>query len=503
MSRASDSVVARAGMGWAVRAGRWMRGAGRGARRTRLPEGGFGLIEALVAVLVLSIVVLPSTLLVVGTERATAQQHLETEAVELASQALERLQAQAAGGEYPNGTTSSYVAVVENGSRRTDFTVRTTFAVVNQGTNETICAQGSSIATQIWLVTATVTWPGMHGVRPVREVTEIAPGSAGAIQQFAAEVAVPLVNLDLSPFAEGVNVSISGSWTGGGTPPPVPTGEVTSEGPVNSGSSGCAVFANLDAEAGWRYTVSLAGNPGLVSASENADSNPSGPLQVVLPPLAAGAPTVVNPPLVVGTGIGAELSFVDAADPAAPPAADLPVTFYSTSLTTSNGRYVVYDPSAQVRTTLLFPYPSYEAWSGDMPESNPQAQGPHGALYGPNPPAPVPVDTSQSQVSLSLPVYPLVLSLSSSLSATPTVTATDVDGSAAIDLNGFTGSSAGATSATGLPLGQYELSSPLGAVAPRFVWVTPSEVCTAATTMSVPSDGSCQAGTQPVAVTVS
>jgi len=66
---------------------------------------------------------------------------------------------------------------------------------------------------RFWFVTAVVTWPKMDGAQPVVQTTEIAPAQAGAVQQFAGEVAVRLTYDGTDAFlADPVTAKITAAW---------------------------------------------------------------------------------------------------------------------------------------------------------------------------------------------------------------------------------------------------------------------------------------------------
>ena len=134
-------------------------------------DAGLSLIECVVAIALLIIIILPTTIFIIEGQQAASEAHLEAEATTLADQALNGLQAQAARGALPAGFQSTAQSVDEVGGRKTLYTIATTWTPIQQGTNKTICAAGAgiSVAQQIWLVTATVTWNGMSGYgKPAR-----------------------------------------------------------------------------------------------------------------------------------------------------------------------------------------------------------------------------------------------------------------------------------------------------------------------------------------------
>jgi len=145
---------------------------------------------------------------------------------------------------------------------------------------------GADVAQQIWLVTAVVTWPGMAGATPVVQTTEIAPPrperSSNSQERW------PLASSALIGPLSGRrrNRNDDRPVTGSGTPPTPPDGTFTTETATTASTStsvsnGCIVFQNLDAysdaEGSYDYTLSFAGNAGLVAGDEKAVSNPAAP----------------------------------------------------------------------------------------------------------------------------------------------------------------------------------------------------------------------------------
>src|SRR5208283_2009567 len=127
------------------------------------------------------------------------------------------------------------------------------WTVITQGSNQSICVSGADVAQQIWFVTAVVTWPQMDGAAPVVQTTEIAPAQAGAVQQFAGEVAVRLTYDGTNPFLSApVTATITAHWQGSGADPAAPSGTfktvtASTASTSSSVSDGCIVFQDIDA----------------------------------------------------------------------------------------------------------------------------------------------------------------------------------------------------------------------------------------------------------------
>jgi hypothetical protein len=436
-----------------------------------------------VAVVVILIVLIPTAVFIIQAQKAVAATHLRAEAINVATRQLETLQLEAAQGSLPTGTSSTTDSVAEAGSRVTDFKVKTSWTVITQGTNQSICASGADVSQQIWFVTAVVTWPRMDGAAPVVQTTEIAPAQAGAVQQFAGEVAVRLTYDGTDSFlSDPVSATITAHWQGSGAAPAVPTGTFTTETATTAATStqvsdGCIVFQNIDAytdaDGSYDYTISFAGNTGpppLVTGGEQADSNPGGALTVTINSLTPGVPDTVNvtidtgSPLTIGyyTGSGGNCSTSSTLSPPLP-SNGVPVSVYNSYLA---AYYPITDTwpafgTAPLTSLLLFPWTGVTSvWTGDQAYSATAGSCPVNAAGGP--------------ASVYLRVYPLDLIVHGV--AVSTLTAKEVSGGGqAMNLNG-----SGNNWNTSMPLGEYSLfhdGSTTSNVSPAWVWVTTAGVC--------------------------
>ncbi len=353
-------------------------------------DAGLSLIECVVAIALLIIIILPTTIFIIEGQQAASEAHLEAEATTLADQALNGLQAQAARGALPAGFQSTAQSVDEVGGRKTLYTIATTWTPIQQGTNKTICAAGAgiSVAQQIWLVTATVTWNGMGGAAPISDTTEIAPGTDGALQQSAGELAVTLDNGVGSNIFKGaaVTATMTGTWTypGGEQPPAVPVGDYTTESrtsinTTNGKFDGCLIFQNLDAIPGWVYTLSFAGNGDITEAQEYSDDNPNGAYTVQNLTLQVGVPQIMTVFLNIGTQINIGYTqgpggncTAGGALTAPATTSQIPVTVNNTGLTTyTNDDWIASSANGLGGPALstVYLYPSYSTltsiWAGN------------------------------------------------------------------------------------------------------------------------------------------
>src|ERR1035438_3903369 len=158
------------------------RAAQRRSRRRGLevssPRGdeGVTLIELLVAIVVILVILIPTAVFIIQAQKAVSAEHLRAEAINVATRQLETLQLEAAQGTLPTGSSTVTYPVAEAGSRGTTFKVKTTWTVITQGTNQSLCASNADVAQQIWFVTAVVTWPKMYGNSPVVQTTRSEEG---------------------------------------------------------------------------------------------------------------------------------------------------------------------------------------------------------------------------------------------------------------------------------------------------------------------------------------
>jgi hypothetical protein len=280
---------------------------------------------------------------------------------------------------------------------------------------------------------------------------------------------------------------VTGTWTPGGTHAP-PSGEVDSEGPINSGNTGCIVFSNLDTTAGEVYSVSLSGNPTLVSDQEYSDNNPNGALTIPSITLQAGEPKILT--VIMNSGADASVVFTGpvgdgGACPTTPTTLLVPATTSAIPISVENSFLTSYTKNTWVAyaaggsspsALMLFPWTgTTDVWAGSQSTSSPTAvygTSPSQPVYGSNPPNSCTVATAVgTPTTMYLPLYPLTLRVTSGAPAS--LTATEVSGSAA-KFNLFL---LAGVSATSLPLGEYSLSDPNGALTPQYVWVTPTGEC--------------------------
>ena len=345
-------------------------------RSHRTDQGGFSLVESVVAVAVLAIVLVPTIHIVLVSQVTTNQQRIEGEASTVATQAIQDLQNQVQQGIMPNGSTQQTVKAGND-----VFTVRVAFTATSHGTSTTYCTTANGSAPGTWFATATVTWHGMRGALPITDTTEVAPGIAGALDGSTGTIAVPILNPNGTPFAVPtvpVTVTLTGTWTKGPgtapTQPPVPSGEIAS-GSVNT-TNGCAVFLAVDPDPGWTYVVSInnasnsaTGGPAeLINSAEESYDNPSpiptiGPyaVQVGEPTLTSGFSIAEAAPVTVPASAFSTVGFPTIL----PTQTVIPVTVGNSGLGTGGGTYSFTTLSGGT-TMYLFPYTTaYTVWAGE------------------------------------------------------------------------------------------------------------------------------------------
>lgn len=319
-----------------------------GASSTTVPrrvrdDSGFSLVEIIVAVVVLSIVSLPTALVVINTQRTAAYNHLKAEAQDLASQYLEN-QIQFANSPAFAATPGAEVTTTTIGD--TVFTVTGAVTIqTNSAGSVTACQApaGSGQIQQLYVVTANVTWHGLAGGGgtyggPVSLSTEIAPASASS-STTTGEIAVPIENLDTTPdTTDKVWAEVTGAWTQSGSEPTVGAGEVLSEyssDTTATGASGCIVFTGLDPTAGFSYSVTI--------AYCGVGSNPSNEC------------TAISPELVDFDENGAQVSTADPTAPGLPTTSGLTVS--AGGVTVSPAFYLAEAATVPVKFAT-YEYPS-------------------------------------------------------------------------------------------------------------------------------------------------
>ena len=339
--------------------------------RERSSELGLSMIEVMVAVLVLAVVLVPLMHFIVDTLTVTNGARLEEEASNLAASRIETVEQEATESPLSLGTTTSSTTLGAD-----TFTVETSVQAIN-GTGQTLCT-GADGPNQlaVWRVKTTVSWTDMAGAPPVVESTEIAPGPNAPSRLDVAEVALPLVGSDGTTFEQPVNYQVNVTAMGG----PVPALPADATGSFDDGCIALEDLPAAPADVTYYYTISLTPNAGLVGTNEQSDSYVGGP------PTTTPAFTLHTGQLLllqaIGVAEGVQASVAlkietfagGASSVAAAP--DIPVT-----VTPGGQNYTFGNGTADVTSMLLYPYGSYSAWAGDVPESAPRAEASGAPLY--------------------------------------------------------------------------------------------------------------------------
>ncbi|MGA2211011.1 MAG: hypothetical protein ABSH30_15400 [Acidimicrobiales bacterium] len=504
---------------------RWERARQRVAARN---EAGISMIELIVAVVIITIVLLSGTTAIDFSLTASNMQRLKVEASDLALSSIEQDEQLASSLAIGQSATTTTI-------NTTTFTITTTVTDLDQNGSQltTVCTSSSpSVAQQIWQIAVAVTWAHMNGAPAVTQTTEVAPGQVDAVDLAYGEIAVPVTGANGLPIATPVNFTVTPNYIPGGAAAyPTPSGQTDPAGiTFNTGANGCGVVTGLSPSPQWNYIVTLSGNPGLVSSTELSDVNPAGdPTQTLSAP--AGQVTRVSPAFQLATGITTTITlqpvnFACAGGSPVPacyvaagkanyavPLATLPVTFGNSSLPAS--QYTFGSGTTTISSELVYPYSSYDVWSGDMAQSSPGATvtGLGTFLYaGPgttdDTPAPIVLSFTGSgtTASVTVPTYDLSIQVASSCAGDNLLATEESGGGYAYGLNAATGSG-NPVSATGMPLGQYLLSGTGGSCPALtsakglYVWVTPTGVYESPTIMTTPYTGTAVSTSSNVQVT--
>lgn len=497
-------------------------------------------MEVVVAVVLIAIVSAPISYILISTVKTSNLYHMRAEATDLATQALETAEYQTANGTSPTSGTTTTTQT----SGGDPFKVAVTYQLVaGTGVGPTLCtAPAGTTSSKIWSVEATVSW-GQGTEGEVNETTLVSPSYADLADLNAAELAVPVYTpLQTLETQNPINITVQGSCNGGcGT---IPSGESLSE-TANTGTSGCAVFPDLFSGNSVTYTVTASSNSGWVDPYERSDAA-TAPGDPTVTDISVQANQVtalsISQAFVMAQGAAVGVQFQTtayggsggggagsggsggsggssgggSAGPAAStstttttttstttttttqpvtsilPAAYLPISVEASDLLCSNQICPLGNAtnaggfsSSTAQTALLFPGPSttpnYSIWAGNAADSDPGYDNDYGTDV------PTSATVGSSSLTVTLPVYPLTLT---NITGTPSLTAQDVTGGSVITLNAVSGGK----SATGLPLGQFEIFQNGSQTPSVYVWITPSGVCSSSSQItsicSSPSTGS-------------
>ncbi|HUZ22063.1 MAG TPA: hypothetical protein VMU75_16005 [Acidimicrobiales bacterium] len=458
------------------------------------------MVEAVVALFLLALVMVPVTRLAITTTGVSNSMHLRLEAADLASQKLAYVAYNAEQGQqWSQGVTSD---TESSGTDR--FNVSVDVEPVNASV---LCHSGG--VPQAWSAQATVSWGGGSATSQVAAGNYIeqstiipAPQSQGT-GSGNGEIAIPVYQPS-GPLetAQPVSITVTGACTGSSCPAqPYPSGPPYATETVSTGTSGCAVFTGLYADSGWTYTASVTNSNGYVDPSERSTTGTGASAPALATTLTATAGTISTPAggagftLAPAATVQVQFQMTNftgvTGSPSSASAAVLPVTVNSNSpglscptlgctlgdgISSFNGQQ-----SAQLFPVSAASGNNYLGWAGgSWGFPSPTV---YGSTAGPT------YFNSASGV-VQLPVYPLTFKVTLKPGVTSVdFTATPVGTTTPLALNPASGTST-ATMTTGLPLGQYQITATPPLASSEYVWITPAGVCSATSAAGTASSSS-------------
>lgn len=360
---------------------RWVVDRTRAAARR---EGGFSLIELVVAITIFGVVMLGLALTIGSGLALTRTNRHRTVAANLAAQEMDAIRSAEFATIVPGTKTQDVEGITYTIHRETTWVARDATSGPCDGSGDT---------PEVLRVRVRVEWPNMRGVQPVVSDTTLTP-PVGSYDPDTGHVGVKVLDADASPVFN-VPVQLSGP----------------SSSTLTTNSDGCAFFAFLPEGT---YTVAL-GTPGWVDRQSNA-----------------------TPSQTVGVTIGnvssvqfdydraATLAVTLVGEAGAPIPADLSVTVANPQLV-PNGlkNFTGTGPTRTIGD--LFPFlDGYQAWAGGCADADPEGQivgldgGGNPVVLGPYWPGatrePVFAVQSGSTTSVSVPLRALDVVVLDSLS---------------------------------------------------------------------------------------
>lgn len=434
-------------------------------------QGGFGIVEVMVAFAILMVVLIPTASVMASGVLAAGNSVWRVAASNLATRQIEQLKAEPYASIPVNSTTTTAVTV---GTTPYSVTQTTRFIPVDSASGgcDAPAAGGTNLAPEL-LVEVFVTWPALRGAPPVKQATTLTPPPG--TYQSSGNLGVQVLAADGTTPQGGIPVTFVG-------PAPSSATQV-----IVTDANGCAFDAYLPAGT---YDISL-DSAGYVDGQGNQNPSATQTLSngnTVETQFFYAQAATITPTLQAAAGTTA--------------AGGLPVSVDNTNLQPDGTKSY-----AAPATTIggLFPYPSgYTIWSGHCPDSDPAALASDGTRLYPNLPPPTTVSVSAGNNSPgSVATYPLevvVLDSSGKPYASASLAITELAGNAApVDAKyACTGlatyelnppAALDASSATGVPLGEYLLTvtPKAGTVQHVTVWVQPSQVEDVTTGATYPS----------------
>jgi hypothetical protein len=429
-------------------------------------DSGFSVIEFVVAMSLLVVSILGAARMLEAGMRVSGDSRERVVATNLATQALEQIRGTAAD---PTKFATSIVVGQTSTTQTVDgirYTITNDVEWVGQRSNGSNCDAGSS-QQQILRATASVVWPNMANLKPVKSTTTLAP-PVGVFSAGTGNLAIKVQKASATAAAS-VPVTAAGSISN----------------TIVTPSDGCAFFAYL---APGTYTVSL-NKPGWVSSQE-----------------------VTNPSKTMSVTVGNTVSYNFDYDQAAaitvagwsigPAATGMPVSVGNTGVQP----YGVFTFAAGTTSlTPLFPYDDgYEVFAGSCTDADPLGLDANRAPFYPGESASSVEVSPGANTSTTVDLYPLNVAVTNASGtpvsgATVTALANGPTCPAGQPTYGLVATGAAGTSANATGLGHMRITATGGGKTGSVnVWVKPDG------TYAVDGSGNSTtlyAGSVPVVVT--
>jgi Tfp pilus assembly protein PilV len=372
-------------------------------------EAGFSIIEFILAMTLLLVVIMATSMAFTGSVRVSANARQRVVATNLATATMERLRALSNNantfGTIPVTTTITNSPAVDG----TIYAVTQSVEWADVGFAGTACQAGLNKGL-VLRATVIVSWP--KSATTVQSSTILAP-PLGAYTQTDGAIGIQV--LDSTGHGNN-NVIVTANTPGS---PPTPWGGAL--GVINTGIDGCAFFTNLPVGP---YTFSLVQNtpPGVDTQEQHISWTPN---------IAAVAGTTVENPAIgyadaatIGYGfLPCTLVPTGTCPAGGPPVATgMSVSGANSTLTNSFYPFPVTGGGPAYSITPVYPFASgYTLFAGDCSDANPSGKDSTlTAFYSGASAAPVPATVIVSPNVTSagtVPLYPLNITVQSSAGA--------------------------------------------------------------------------------------
>jgi Tfp pilus assembly protein PilV len=369
-------------------------------------EAGFSIIEFILAMTLLLVVIVATSMAFTGSVRVSANVRQRVAATNLATMTMERLRASSNNastfGNIPITTTTTNSPVLDG----TIFAITQTVEWENVGYAGTACQAGLNRGLLL-RATVSVGWP--NSATTVQSSTLLAP-PLGAYSASAGSIGIQVFD---STGRGNNNVTVTANTPGS---PPTPLGTPGSV--ITTGIDGCAFFTSLPPGP---YTFSLVQNspPGVDSQEQHISWTPN---------IAAVAGTTVENPA-IGYADAATIQYVfvpctlvpTGACPASGPAVATGMSVSGANTTLTNSFYPFLTGAGPLYgLNPVYPFPSgYSLFAGDCSDSNPIGKDSTlTAFYSGTSAAPAPavvsVAPNLTTPGATVPLYPLNITVQSS-----------------------------------------------------------------------------------------